>query len=291
MIDAKHVTLSIQRQCELLGLARSTYYYPAAEESPENLKLMRLLDEQHLQDPFYGSRNLTWCLQQAGYTVNRKRVQRLMRLMGIEATYPRPWTSDPHPEHRIYPYLLRDLVIARRDQVWSADITYIPMPRGFMYLVAILDWHSRYVLAWQLSNTLDSEFCVATLQVALQRGRPEIFNTDQGSQFTSRAFTGVLEQAAIAISMGGRGRALDNVFIERLWRSVKYENVYLHGYETVPALTAGLTEWFDFYCHRRPHQSLEMQTPGTSTRPVGRRENAKTFFRKLPDPPGRPSQG
>jgi len=261
LIDVDHPKLSIARQCELLGLARSTCYYQAAEESPENLAWMRLLDERHLEHPFFGSRNLTWCLQQAGHVVNRKRVQRLMRVMGIEATYPRPRTSDPHPEHRIYPYLLRNLVIARRDQVWSADITYIPLPRGFMYLVAILDWHSRYVLAWRLSNTLDGEFCVAALQAALERGRPEIFNTDQGAQFTSRAFTGVLEQQAIAISMDGRGRALDNVFIERLWRSVKYEDVYLRGYETVPELAAGLTRYFDFYCHARPHQALEMRTP------------------------------
>lgn len=261
LIEADHAKLSIARQCKLLGLARSTRYYPCAEESAENLKLMRLLDEAHLKWPFYGSRNLTWCLQQAGHAVNRKRVRRLMRVMGLEPIYPRPRTSDPHPEHRIYPYLLRDLVIARADQVWSADITYIPLSRGFMYLVAILDWHSRYVLAWRLSNTLDSEFCVAALQAALASGRPEIFNTDQGAQFTSRAFTGALEERGIAISMDGRGRALDNVFIERLWRSVKYENVYLHGYESVLELEAGLQQYFEFYCRQRPHQALEMRTP------------------------------
>ena len=261
MIDSDHPVLSITRQCMLLGLSRSTCYYQRLEVSAEDLKLMRLMDELHLRLPFYGSRRLAWSLRQAGYAVGRKRVQRLMRLMGIEATYPRPRTSDPHPDHRIYPYLLRDVVVSAADQVWSADITYIPMQHGFMYLVAILDWHSRYVLAWRLSNTLDSDFCVEALRAALRRGRPAIFNTDQGSQFTSLAFTGVLEQHGIAISMDGRGRALDNVFIERLWWSVKYENVYLMGYETVAELTAGLTWYFTFYCRRRPHQSLDNRTP------------------------------
>ena len=222
---------------------------------------MRLMDEYHLRWPFYGSPRLTWCLQQAGYAVNRKRVQRLMRLMGMETIYPRPRTSEPHPEHRIYPYLLRNVVVSRADQVWSADITYVPLRHGFMYLVAILDWHSRYVLAWRLSNTLDSDFCVAALRTALRRGRPEIFNTDQGSQFTSRAFTSVLEEQQIAISMDGRRRALDNVFIERLWWSVKYENVYVQGYETVAELERGLRCYFDFYGHRRPHQALDNRTP------------------------------
>jgi putative transposase len=222
---------------------------------------MRLMDEYHLRWPFYGSPRLTWCLQQAGYIVNRKRVQRLMRLMGMETIYPRPRTSDPHPEHRIYPYLLRNVVVCRPNQVWSADITYVPLPHGFMYLVAILDWHSRYVLAWRLSNTLDSDFCVESLHEALGHGQPEIFNTDQGTQFTSRAFTGVLEDRQIAISMDGRRRALDNVFIERLWWSVKYENVYLQGYETVAALEAGLQEYFDYYCRRRPHRALDNHTP------------------------------
>ena len=181
--------------------------------------------------------------------------------MGIEVIYPRPRTSEPHPDHRIYPYLLRDVVISEADQVWSADITYVPMQHGFMYLVAILDWHSRYVLAWRLSNTLDSDFCVEALRAALRRGRPAIFNTDQGAQFTSQAFTGVLEQHGIAISMDGRSRALDNVFIERLWWSVKYENVYIMGYETVAELRAGLSRYFDFYCRRRPHQSLDNGMP------------------------------
>jgi len=261
LIDANHSALSITRQCTLLGLARSSCYYQRMEESAEDLKLMRLMDELHLRLPFYGSRRLAWSLQQEGYAVGRKRVQRLMRRMGITAIYPRPRTSDPHPDHRIYPYLLRDFVVSAADQVWSADITYVPMQHGFMYLVAILDWHSRYVLAWRLSNTLDSDFCVEALRAALRRGRPTIFNTDQGSQFTSQAFTGVLEQKGIAISMDGRGRALDNVFIERLWWSVKYENVYIMGYETVAELKAGLTRYFDLYCCRRPHQSLDNRFP------------------------------
>ena len=261
LIDARPRKVSVARQCELLGLSRSSYYYHGAGESAENLTLMRLLDERHLDKPFQGSRNLMVWLQQQGHDVNRKRVQRLMRLMGIEAIYPKPRTSDPCPDHRIYPYLLRNVLVAKANQVWSADITYIPLLHGFMYLVAVLDWHSRCVLAWELSNTLDSDFCVSALQAALRYGRPEIFNTDQGAQFTSRAFTGVLEQHQIAISMDGRGRALDNVFIERLWRSVKYENVYLRGYESVPELQAGLTDYFEFYCHHRAHQSLDNRTP------------------------------
>jgi putative transposase len=242
---------------------------------------MRLMDEYHLKWPFYGSPRLTWRLQQAGYTVNRKRVQRLMRLMGMETIYPRPRTSDPHPEHRIYPYLLRNVVVSRPDQVWSADITYVPLPHGFMYLVAILDWHSRYVLAWRLSNTLDSDFCVEALREALRHGRPEIFNTDQGAQFTSRAFTSVLEQREIAISMDGRRRALDNVFIERLWWTVKYENVYLQGYETVEALEAGLRQYFGFYCRRRPHQALENHAPWEVYRTARRSRKNKSCGAKI----------
>jgi len=261
LIDSDHLVLSITRQCELLGLARSSCYYQRKEESAGDLKLMRLMDELHLRLPFYGSRRLAWSLQQKGYAVGRKRVQRLMRQMGITAIYPRPRTSEPHPDHRIYPYLLRDVVVSAADQVWSADITYVPMQHGVVYLVAILDCYSRYVLAWRLSNTLDSDFCVEALRAALRRGRPAIFNTDQGTQFTSQAFTGVLEQEGIAISMDGRGRALDNVFIERLWWSVKYENIYVMGYETVAELTAGLTWYFEFYCRRRPHQSLDNRMP------------------------------
>ena len=230
-------------------------------ESDENLKLMRLIDEQYLHTPFYGSRGLTQWLIRQGYDVNRKRVRRLMRVMGLEAIYPRRRTSEACPGHRIYPYLLRNLAIERPDQVWSTDITYVPLRRGFMYLVAVLDWHSRYVLSWELSNTLDSAFCVSALEAALAQQQPEIFNTDQGAQFTSQAFTGVLANAGIAISMDGRGRALDNVFIERLWRTVKYENIYLQGYETAVELERGLTSYFDFYRYERLHMALDYQTP------------------------------
>ena len=253
--------LSVARQCRLLELPRSTYYHVDEGETAENLHLMRLIDEQYLHTPFYGSRSLTQWLMREGHVVNRKRVQRLMRVMGLEAIYPRRRTSDPCLEHRIYPYLLRNLAIERVDQVWSTDITYVPLRHGFMYLVAVLDWHSRYVLSWELSNTLDSAFCVSALDAALARGRPEIFNTDQGSQFTSRAFTSVLEGAGIAISMDGRGRALDNVFIERLWRTVKYENIYLRGYETAVELERGLAAYFEFYRYERLHMALDYQTP------------------------------
>jgi putative transposase len=223
--------------------------------------MMRLMDEWHMKWPFYGSRRMALQLRQEGYEANRKRVKRLMRQMGLEAVYPRKRTTTPHPEHRIYPYLLRHRTISRANQVWCADITYLPMVRGFMYLVAIMDWHSRYVLAWQLSNTMESDFCVNALRAALRRGRPEIFNTDQGSQFTSQAFTNLLENKAIAISMDGRGRALDNVFIERLWWSVKYENIYCNSYETVRDLRIGLQQYFEFYCRQRPHQALGNRTP------------------------------
>jgi putative transposase len=286
LIDTDHKVLSITRQCALLGLSRSSCYYQRVEESAEDLKLMRLMDELHLRFPFYGSRRLTWSLQQKGYAVGRKRVQRLMRRMGMEAIYPRPRTSQPHPDHRIYPYLLRDVAISGADHVWSADITYVPMRYGFMYLVAILDWHSRYVLSWRLSNTLDSDFCVAALRAALRRGRPAIFNTDQGAQFTSQAFTGVLQERGIAISMDGRRRALDNVFIERLWWSVKYENIYLRGYETVAELQAGLTHYFDYYCHHRPHQSLDNSTPWAMYSADRRQKTTKSSALK-----NRPSAG
>lgn len=248
-------------QCELLDLARSTYYYESAQESAENLALMRRIDEQYLNTPFYGSRRMAVELSTKACRVNRKRVQRLMRTMGIAALYPRKRTSAPGAGHRVYPYLLRGLTIDRANQVWCSDITYVPMKRGFMYLVAIMDWHSRYVLSWRLSNTLTSDFCMEALKAALERGRPEIFNTDQGSQFTSREFTGVLQANQIAISMDGRGRALDNVFIERLWWSVKYEEIYLKAYVTVADLNEGLARYFDFYDHRRKHQSLSNRTP------------------------------
>ena len=253
--------MSVCRQCELIGLPRSTWYYQPAEESAENLALMRQIDGIYLAHPAFGSRMMTAWLQKRGERVNRKRVRRLMRLMGLEAIYCRPRTSDPAPGHRIYPYLLRDRLVTRPNEAWCADITYVPLLRGFMYLVVILDWYSRYVVSWQLSNTLDAAFCVQALEEALTGGRPEIFNTDQGAQFTSRAFTGVLEQAGIQISMDGRGRALDNVFVERLWRTVKYEDVYVRGYENVPDLTSGLTSFFKFYDHERPHSSLDYRTP------------------------------
>lgn len=248
-------------QCELLDLARSTYYYEPARESVENLALMRRIDRQYLETPFYGSRRMADELSTRACPVNRKRVQRLMRTMGIEAICPRRSTSTPGVGHRVYPYLLRGLAIDRANQVWSSDITYVPMERGFMYLVAVMDWHSRYVLSWRLSNTLESDFCVAALEEALRRGTPEIFNTDQGSQFTSRAFTEVLASNQIAISMDGRGRALDNVFIERLWWSVKHEDIYLKAYGTVADLEEGLRRYFEFYDHRRKHQALSKRTP------------------------------
>ena len=261
MIDRNHAELSIRRQCELLGLNRATFYYQPASETPENLRLMGLIDKQYTQSPFYGWPRMTAFLRRAGYAVNHKRVQRLMGLMGLQAIYPKPRTSIPARDHKVYPYLLRGLVITRPDQVWSSDITYIPLPGGFMYLVAIMDWYSRYVLAWRLSNTLDSLFCIATLQEALQSRQPEIFNTDQGSQFTSLAFTSILEAAGIRISMDGRGRALDNIFVERLWRTVKYEDIYLKNYATVLALIDGLTRYFAFYNDERLHSRLDYRTP------------------------------
>jgi putative transposase len=251
--------LSISRQCALIGLNRSTYYLAPATESAENL---RLIDEQYLKTPFYGSRRMTAFLGRHGEAVNRKRVRRLMAVMGLEGLHPRPRTTVAAPDARAYPYLLRDRVLTRVDEVWSSDITYVPMRRGFMYLTAVIDWYSRYVLSWRLSNTLDGGFCLEALDEALQRGRPEIFNTDQGSQFTSREYTGRLEEAGVAVSRDGRGRALDNVFVERLWRSVKYEDIYIKDYDRVSELESGLTAYFRFYDEERPHQSLGYQTPG-----------------------------
>lgn len=262
LIEPHHPSLSIRRQCELLGLNRSTYYWQPAGESQLNLELMRLIDQEYTRAPFYGYRKMTVRLnRQHNYAVNHKRVARLMRKMGLQAIFPGPRTSFPDQQHKKYPYLLRKLKIQRPNQVWSADITYVPMPHGFMYLVAVMDWFSRYVLAWQLSNTLDGTFCLAALRQALQHGQPEIFNTDQGVQFTARAFTRQLETAGIQISMDGRGRVFDNIFVERLWRSVKYEDIYLKEYATVLALDGGLTDYFDLYNHERPHQSLEYQVP------------------------------
>jgi putative transposase len=263
MVEPGHPALSVRRQCELLGLSRSSLYYEPGGEAAEDLRLMRRIDEQYTACPFYGSRRMTIWLTQQGEEVNRKRVQRLMRVMGLEAIYPKPRLSTAGKGHRIYPYLLRGVKVERPDQVWSTDITYVPMSSGFMDLAAVIDWFSRYVVAWRLSNTLDGSFCLEMLDEALGSGKPEVFNTDQGAQFTAAAFTGRLESAGVAVSMDGRGRALDNVFVERLWRSVKYEDIYIRGYDTVPELYRGLGRYFGFYNDERPHQSLDYRTPAT----------------------------
>jgi putative transposase len=262
LIEADHPQLSVRRQCELLGLSRATLYYEPAGESPENLALMRLLDEEYTRHPFMGSRRMAvWLSEETGQEVNRKRVQRLMEVMGLEAIYPRRKLSEPGCGHRLYPYLLRGVHIERVDQVWSTDITYVPLSTGFMYLAAVIDWYSRYVIAWRLSNTLDGSFCLDMLEEALSTGRPEVFNTDQGAQFTAAAWTGRLESAGVAVSMDGKGRCLDNVFVERFWRTIKYEDIYIKGYETVKALTDGLGDYFPFYNEERRHQSLDYRTP------------------------------
>ncbi len=253
---------SICRQCELLDLNRSSYYLSQATAPEEDLLLMRRIDEQYLKTPFYGSRRMAVTLSGPEEPINRKRVQRLMRVMGIEALHPKPRTTTPAAGAKAYPYLLRDRVLKRVNEVWSSDITYVPMRRGFMYLTAVIDWYSRYVLSWRLSNTMDVGFGLEALDEALSRGRPEIFNTDQGSQFMSRGCTGRLEGAGVAVSRDGRGRAPDNVFVERLWRSVKYEDIYIKDYETVPELDAGLRAYFQFYNEERLHQSLGYRAPG-----------------------------
>lgn len=275
MIEPTYEKISIRRQCALLGLNRSSYYYHPRSvdcfsnnmsvqliiDTEENLDYMKRIDQLYMKWPFYGSRRMTTVLKREGYPVNRKRIQRLMRLMGIQAIYAKPRLSMSHQDHKIYPYLLRDISIDRPGQVWCADITYLPLHYGFVYLVAILDWYSRYVLAWRLSNTLDTIFCLEAVDEALKTRQPEIFNSDQGCQFTSTAFTDRLKEAGIKISMDGRGRVFDNIFIERLWRSLKYEDVYLKDYQTVMELNAGLDDYFRFYNHERPHQSLENKTP------------------------------
>jgi putative transposase len=261
LVDPECGQLTISRQCELLGLARSSYYHELVPETDLNLSLMDLIDRQYMETPFYGSRRMTWFLNQSGHSINRKRVTRLMRLLDLEAIYPKPKLSVGDPEHRKYPYLLRGLQVDRPDQVWSSDITYVPLSRGYMYLVAVMDWHSRYVLSWRLSNSLETSFCVEALDEALSRGQPEIFNTDQGVQFTSRRFQERLQRDSVQISMDGKGRALDNVFIERLWRTVKYEHIYPYGYETVQALQTGLCKYLKFYNTERPHQGMEYCTP------------------------------
>ena len=261
LVEIDHPQLSVRRQCQLLGLCRSSLYYQPATETAENLNLMKLIDKQYTDRPFFGSRKMTVWLQDEGHEVNRKRVQRLMRLMGLEAIYPKPNLSAGNSQHKVYPYLLRGVPIVRPDQVWSTDITYVPLPGGFMYLAAVIDWFSRYVISWRLSNTLDGSFCLDMLEEALSLGKPEVFNTDQGVQFTAQAWTSRLESAGVAVSMDGKGRCLDNVFVERLWRTVKYEDIYLKGYEAVPTLQSGLKGYFPFYNTERPHQSLDYRTP------------------------------
>ncbi len=262
MIEPAHPALSISQQCHLVSISRSSFYYSPAGESPLNLVLMRLIDEAFLECPFYGGRQMARHLRRLGYTVGRKRVSRLMAKMGLSAIYQKPRTSTPHPQHPVYKYLLRDLVIDRPNQVWCADITYIPMRRGFLYLVAIMDWATRKVLAWRLSNTMEADFCIEALEDALEHyGAPTIFNTDQGSQFTSPRFTDILKDAKVRISMDGRRRWMDNVFIERLWRSMKYECVYLHAFETGSELRDGLGRRIAYYNTRRPHSALDGQTP------------------------------
>jgi putative transposase len=263
LVDRSHREISLRRQCELLGVNRSGLYYESAGESEENLRLMRLLDEQYTRAPFYGSRKMTEWLAVQGYAVNRKRVSRLMALMGLEAVYPRPRLSQPGEGHKIYPYLLRGVSVERVNQVWSTDITYIRMARGFVYLVAVMDWYSRFVLSWALSVTMELDFCVEALKCALRRGRPGIFNSDQGSQFTSELFTGELEGRKIAVSMDGRGRCMDNIFIERLWRSLKYEEVYLKDYGLVTEAEAGIGRYLRFYNYERLHSSLDYRTPAS----------------------------
>ncbi len=261
MVDSAHGQITVSRQCDLLGLSRSSWYYCPKGESELNLNLMRMIDEQYMLIPFYGRPKMTAWLRRQGLKVNHKRVERLMSLMGLHAARPRINTSRKHPENKIYPYLLSGVRIACPDHVWSTDITYIRLASGFLYLVAILDWYSRFVLAWRLSNTLDTHFCVEALEAALSIGQPEIFNTDQGSQFTSLQFTGILEDRNIRISMDGRGRVFDNIFVERLWRSVKYEEVYLKDYQTPAEAYRGLAGYFEFYNTERLHQALNYGTP------------------------------
>jgi putative transposase len=273
MIESPEPKLSISRQCRMFNISRSSFYYRHKPIRPEDLELMRLIDEQYLRAPCWGSRSMRNHLRRLGYKVNRKRVQRLMRIMGLEAVYPKPRTSRPHPENKVYPYLLRGLIIDRPNQVWTADITYIPMKRGFMYLVAVMDWYSRKVLSWRVSNTLDTDFCIEAVEEAIGRyGTPEIFNTDQGSQFTSQAFTGLLQDNDINISMDGRGRVQDNIFIERLWWTLKYQYIYLWSFDNGTELRKGLQRWFRFYNQERFHQALDEQTPD------------EVYFHTLPHP-------
>ena len=277
MADRQHPALSTVRQCALLGISRSSVYYRPRATSLEDLAVMKLIDQQYLATPFYGSRRMTVWLQRQGRPVSRKRVQRLMRTMGLQPIYRRPRTSLRAAGHKVYPYLLGGMEITKPNQVWAADITYIPMARGFLYLVAIIDWYSRYVLAWRLSNTLDADFCVDALEEALSKGKPEIFNTDQGSQFTGEAFIGLLKKHGIRISMDGKGRYADNIFVERLWRTVKYEEVYLKAYSNGREAKVGLDAYFHFYNGQRPHQALGYRTP------------AEVFGLVSVEPPRRPT--
>lgn len=263
-VDRNHPHLSICRQCELIGLPRSSYYrlVQVHSETGENLELMRLIDEEYTRHPFFGSRKIRDYLRRLGYKINRKRVQRLMRKMGLASVAPKPNTSKPSSEHKVYPYLLGNIDINRPNQVWCSDITYLRLPGGFVYLTAVMDWYSRYVLSWEVSITLEDSFCVSTLESALRRfPKPDIFNTDQGSQYTGNAFIKTLKDNDIRISMDGKGRAMDNIMIERLWRSVKYEEVYLKEYQSVGELLKALREYFDFYNYERPHQTLDVRTP------------------------------
>jgi len=262
MVDTTEPNVSIAKQCRLLNINRSSFYYRPKAVKAEDLELMRLIDEQYLKTPTWGSRSMKNHLRRLGYKINRKRVQRLMRLMGLEAIYPRPKTSRPHPDHKVYPYLLRGLNIERPNQVWAADITYVPMSRGFMYLVAVMDWYSRKVVSWRVSNTMEADFCVEAAREAIEcYGTPEIFNTDQGTQFSSDAFTGLLKEHDISISMDGRRRVQDNIFIERLWWTTKYHYLYLRSFETGSELRKGLRSWFSFYNQKRFHQSLDNAAP------------------------------
>lgn len=278
-IDSEHPDLSVKRQCELMGLSRSSYYYPplyAQGETEENLKYMRLIDEEYTRHPFYGSRKMRDYLRRQGHKVNRKRVQRLMEKMGIQSTAPKPNTSKAHPEHKVYPYLLKGLVIDRPNQVWCSDITYIRLKGGFVYLTVVMDWYSRYVLSWEISVTLEESFCISSLERALRcyRIQPEIFNTDQGSQYTGESFTGVLKEHDIRISMDGKGRAMDNIMVERLWRTVKYEEVYLRDHESVEELKKGLKTYFEFYNNERPHQTFGGRTPKEIYRGISTQKKA-----------------
>ncbi len=279
MVDRQHPALSTVRQGALLDISRSSLYYRPKGVVPADLALMKLIDQQYLVTPFYGLRRMKVWLDRQGHLVNRKRVRRLTRTMGLQAIYRRPRTSQPGPGHKLYPYLLGAMEITMPNQVWAADITYIPMARGFLYLVAIMDWYSRYVVAWRLSNTLDADFCVETLEEALGKGPPEVFNTDQGSQFTGEAFTELLERHGVRISMDGKGRYSDNIFVERLWRTVKYEEVYLKAYSGGREAKAGLDAYFHFYNYQRPHQALDYRTP------------AEVSYGDLALSDGRPSNG